>query len=611
MSNSTKDQNQANTGSNWRTVRRVSPYLWPKNPDQAWVKRRVLLALLALALSKVIAVATPFLFKAAVDGLARTNEVTDGLILILGAGGLMFAYGFFRLASVGFGELRDAIFARVGQRALRSLALETFEHIHALSLRYHITRKTGGLSRIIERGVKGIDFLLRFLLFSIIPLLIELTLVATILFIVFDVWYLAVIVIMIISYVWFTFTVSEWRVKIRKEMNDQDTDANQKAVDSLLNFETVKYFNAEKVESERFDSSMRLYEIAALKTSYSLSFLNIGQAILISIGLVIVMVMAASGVQNGTLTVGDFVLVNAYMIQITMPLNFLGTVYREIRQALVDMSEMFDLLEQPAEIIDIKDAEHLNVYNGKIEFKNITFGYEKDRVILNDFNLIVGAGQNVAIVGASGSGKSTIGRLLFRFYDIDQGGLWIDGLNIKTVTQSSLHAAIGIVPQDTVLFNDTIYYNIAYGDSNASQEDVVNAAKAAEIHQFVSDLPDGYNTTVGERGLKLSGGEKQRVGIARTLLKNPPILLLDEATSSLDTETENSIQKSLNQLLEGRTVLTIAHRLSTIVNSDFIVVLDNGEIIEQGTHKELLALNGRYNRMWKHQANEEQVKVMS
>ena len=611
MSNSTKDQNQANTGSNWRTVRRVSPYLWPKNPDQAWVKRRVLLALLALALSKVIAVATPFLFKAAVDGLARNNEVTDGLILILGAGGLMFAYGFFRLASVGFGELRDAIFARVGQRALRSLALETFEHIHALSLRYHITRKTGGLSRIIERGVKGIDFLLRFLLFSIIPLLIELTLVATILFIVFDVWYLAVIVIMIISYVWFTFTVSEWRVKIRKEMNDQDTDANQKAVDSLLNFETVKYFNAEKVESERFDSSMRLYEIAALKTSYSLSFLNIGQAILISIGLVIVMVMAASGVQNGTLTVGDFVLVNAYMIQITMPLNFLGTVYREIRQALVDMSEMFDLLEQPAEISDMKDAEHLNVCNGKIEFKNITFGYEKDRVILRDFNLIVGAGQNVAIVGASGSGKSTIGRLLFRFYDIDQGGLWIDGLNIKTVTQSSLHAAIGIVPQDTVLFNDTIYYNIAYGDSNASQEDVVNAAKAAEIHQFVSDLPDGYNTTVGERGLKLSGGEKQRVGIARTLLKNPPILLLDEATSSLDTETENSIQKSLNQLLEGRTVLTIAHRLSTIVNSDFIVVLDNGEIIEQGTHKELLALNGRYNRMWKHQANEEQVKVMS
>ena len=611
MSNSIKDQIPKNTSSNWRTVRRVTPYLWPKNPDQVWVKRRVLLALFALALSKVIAVATPFLFKAAVDVLAGENEATDALMLILGAGGLMFAYGFFRLASVGFGELRDAIFARVGQRALRSLALETFEHIHALSLRYHISRKTGGLSRIIERGVKGIDFLLRFMLFSIIPLLIELTLVATILFIVFDVWYLAVIVIMIVSFIWFTFAVSEWRVKIRKEMNDQDTAANQKAVDSLLNFETVKYFNAEKVEAERFDSSMQLYETAALKTSYSLSFLNIGQTILISIGLISVMVMAASGVQNGTLTVGDFVLINAYMIQITMPLNFLGTVYREIRQALVDMSEMFDLLEQQAEITDPKDAEHLTVSNGRIEFKNIMFGYEKDRLILKDFNLIVGAGQNIAIVGTSGSGKSTIGRLLFRFYDTDQGGLYIDGLNIKTVTQSSLHAAIGIVPQDTVLFNDTIYYNIAYGDSNASQEDVVNAAKAAEIHQFVSDLPDGYNTTVGERGLKLSGGEKQRVGIARTLLKNPPILLLDEATSSLDTETENSIQKSLNQLLEGRTVLTIAHRLSTIVNSDFIVVLDNGEIIEQGTHKELLALNGRYNRMWKHQANEEQVKVMS
>ena len=611
MSNSIKDQNPKNTSSNWRTVRRVSPYLWPKNPDQAWVKRRVLLALFALALSKVIAVATPFLFKAAVDVLAGENEATDALMLILGAGGLMFAYGFFRLASVGFGELRDAIFARVGQRALRSLALETFEHIHALSLRYHISRKTGGLSRIIERGVKGIDFLLRFMLFSIIPLLIELTLVATILFIVFDVWYLAVIVIMIVSFIWFTFAVSEWRVKIRKEMNDQDTAANQKAVDSLLNFETVKYFNAEKVEAERFDSSMQLYETAALKTSYSLSFLNIGQTILISIGLISVMVMAASGVQNGTLTVGDFVLINAYMIQITMPLNFLGTVYREIRQALVDMSEMFDLLEQQAEITDPKDAEHLTVSNGRIEFKNIMFGYEKDRLILKDFNLIVGAGQNIAIVGTSGSGKSTIGRLLFRFYDIEQGELYIDGLNIKNVTQSSLHAAIGIVPQDTVLFNDTIYYNIAYGDPNASQEDVINAAKAAEIHQFVSDLPDGYNTTVGERGLKLSGGEKQRVGIARTLLKNPPILLLDEATSSLDTETENSIQKSLNQLLEGRTVLTIAHRLSTIVNSDFIVVLDNGEIIEQGTHKELLALNGRYNRMWKHQANEEQVKVMS
>ena len=609
MSNSVKNKTTRSTSSNWRTVKRVTPYLWPKASEQFWVKRRVVLAMLALTLSKIIAVATPFLFKAAVDGLAKVGESNDALMLLLGAGGLMFAYGFFRLSSVGFGELRDAIFARVGQRALRSLALETFEHIHALSLRYHISRKTGGLSRIIERGVKGVDFLLRFMLFSIIPLLIELTLVATILFIVFDVWYLAVILVTITLYIWFTFTVSEWRLKVRQEMNRQDTDANQKAIDSLLNFETVKYFNAEKVEAARYDSSMRLYEAAALKTSYSLSFLNFGQAFLITSGLVTVMVMAAFGVQSGDLTVGDFVLVNAYMIQITMPLNFLGTVYREIRQALVDMSEMFDLLEQPPEVTDDENAYDLVVREGLIDFKDITFGYEKNRVILKNFNLSVGAGQNIAIVGTSGSGKSTIGRLLFRFYDTDKGALFIDGVDIKEVTQSSLHSAIGIVPQDTVLFNDTIYYNIAYGNTEASYDKVIEAARAAKIHEFISNLPDGYDTTVGERGLKLSGGEKQRVGIARTLLKNPPILLLDEATSSLDTETENSIQDSLNKMLEDRTVITIAHRLSTIVNSDLIVVLENGEIVEQGTHIELLDLKRRYSKMWKRQANEQEVKV--
>ena len=609
MSNSVKNKTTRSTSSNWRTVKRVTPYLWPKASEQFWVKRRVVLAMLALTLSKIIAVATPFLFKAAVDGLAKVGESNDALMLLLGASGLMFAYGFFRLSSVGFGELRDAIFARVGQRALRSLALETFEHIHALSLRYHISRKTGGLSRIIERGVKGVDFLLRFMLFSIIPLLIELTLVATILFIVFDVWYLAVILVTISLYIWFTFTVSEWRLKVRQEMNRQDTDANQKAIDSLLNFETVKYFNAEKVEAARYDSSMRLYEAAALKTSYSLSFLNFGQAFLITSGLVTVMVMAAFGVQSGDLTVGDFVLVNAYMIQITMPLNFLGTVYREIRQALVDMSEMFDLLEQPPEVTDDENAYDLVVREGLIDFKDITFGYEKNRVILKNFNLSVGAGQNIAIVGTSGSGKSTIGRLLFRFYDTDKGALFIDGVDIKEVTQSSLHSAIGIVPQDTVLFNDTIYYNIAYGNTEASYDKVIEAARAAKIHEFISNLPDGYDTTVGERGLKLSGGEKQRVGIARTLLKNPPILLLDEATSSLDTETENSIQDSLNKMLEDRTVITIAHRLSTIVNSDLIVVLENGEIVEQGTHIELLDLKRRYSKMWKRQANEQEVKV--
>ena len=557
-----------------------------------------------LMLAKIVAVSTPFLFKAVVDGLASNGKSTDALMLLLGASGIVFAYGFFRLASVGFGELRDVIFAKVAQRALRSLALETFEHIHALSLRYHISRKTGGLSRVIERGVKGVDFLLRFMLFSIIPLIIELTLVAIILFLIFDIWYLVVVVTTITLYIWFTFTVAEWRVKIRKEMNKQDTEANQKAIDSLLNFETVKYFNAEKVEAARYDVSMKQYEAAALKTSYSLSFLNVGQAFLITGGLVAVMIMAAIGVQNGSLTVGDFVMVNAYMIQITMPLNFLGTVYREIRQALVDMSEMFELLAQAPDVIDSKNAYDLCVTEGRVDFKNISFGYEPNRVILKNFNLSVKSGQNVAIVGTSGSGKSTIGRLMFRFYDINEGELLVDGNNIKDVTQSSLHSQIGIIPQDTVLFNDTIYYNIAYGNLNADEDSVIAAAKSAKIHNFISNLPDGYKTTVGERGLKLSGGEKQRVGIARTLLKNPPILLLDEATSSLDTETENDIQENLYAMLKERTVISIAHRLSTIANNDLIVVLEHGEIVESGSHKELLAMKGRYSKMWSNQAKD-------
>ena len=588
--------------SSWLTIKKVAPYLWPD--QQSWVKRRVILALMFLMLAKIVAVSTPFLFKAVVDGLASNGKSTDALMLLLGASGIVFAYGFFRLASVGFGELRDVIFAKVAQRALRSLALETFEHIHALSLRYHISRKTGGLSRVIERGVKGVDFLLRFMLFSIIPLSIELTLVATILFLVFDIWYLVVVVTTITLYIWFTFTVAEWRVKIRKEMNKQDTEANQKAIDSLLNFETVKYFNAEKVEAARYDESMKQYEAAALKTSYSLSFLNVGQAFLITGGLVAVMIMAAIGVQNGSLTVGDFVMVNAYMIQITMPLNFLGTVYREIRQALVDMSEMFELLAQAPDVIDSKNAYDLCVTEGRVDFKNISFGYEPNRVILKNFNLSVKSGQNVAIVGTSGSGKSTIGRLMFRFYDINEGELLVDGNNIKDVTQSSLHSQIGIIPQDTVLFNDTIYYNIAYGNLNADEDSVIAAAKSAKIHNFISNLPDGYKTTVGERGLKLSGGEKQRVGIARTLLKNPPILLLDEATSSLDTETENDIQENLYAMLKERTVISIAHRLSTIANNDRIVVLEHGEIVESGSHKELLAMKGRYSKMWSNQAKD-------
>jgi ATP-binding cassette subfamily B protein len=591
--------------SGWRTVRRVAPYLWPEG--EVWVKRRVVLAMLALALAKVIAVATPFFYKAAVDALAPAAEAAPtAFALGLGAVGLTVAYGMARLMSVGFNQLRDAIFARVGQRALRRLALETFRHMHALSLRYHITRKTGGLSRIIERGVKGVEFLLRFLLFSIGPLVLELVMIGVVLYIYLDGWYVAVVAATIAAYIAFTFKVTEWRVKIRKQMNDQDTDANQKAIDSLLNFETVKYFGAERREAERYDGAMAGYEAAALKTSYSLAFLNFGQSFLITGGLVAVMVMAAVAVQAGTLTVGDFVMVNAYMIQITMPLNFLGTVYREIRQALVDMGEMFDLLEQPPEVTDAPGAPALKVTGGRIEFDRVAFGYDADRPILKGIDLTVAPGQTVALVGPSGSGKSTIGRLLFRFYDVQGGALRIDGQDLREVTQESLHAAIGIVPQDTVLFNDTILYNIAYGRPDATRAEIEAAARAARIHEFIVALPQGYETQVGERGLKLSGGEKQRVGIARTLLKDPPILLLDEATSALDSETERGIQDSLREMGEGRTVITIAHRLSTVVESDLIVVLEQGRIVERGTHDDLLSRSGRYAAMWQRQQAEEE-----
>ena len=589
-------------------IKAVLPYLWPKSRKD--IQFRVVLAMLALILGEILGVLAPYFYGVSVDALAPgAGENQTIFMLTAGALGMVVAYGVMRILSVGFSQLRDVIFARVGQRALRQLALETFRHMHRLSLRYHITRKTGGLSRVMERGVKGVEFLLRFMLFSIGPLILKLLIVAGIFYLEFGFAYMAIVLITIVLYIWFTFSVTEWRVKVRKEMNDKDTDANQKAIDSLLNFETVKYFGAEEREALRYDESMRGYEAAALKTSYSLAFLNFGQTLLITLGLIAVMIMAAMGVKRGEFSVGDFVMANAYMIQITMPLGFLGTVYREIRQALVDMGEMFDLLGQPEEVTDIKNASDLIIKGGQIEFDNISFGYDQERVILSNLSLTINKGETVAIVGPSGSGKSTIGRLIFRFYDVNNGSIRIDGQDIRDVTQVSVHNSIGIVPQDTVLFNDTIGYNIAYGREDASNDDIIAAAKSAKIHDFIISLTDGYDTTVGERGLKLSGGEKQRVGIARTLLKNPPILVLDEATSALDTETERNIQESLRGLGSGRSVITIAHRLSTVVDADQIVVLEKGVIVEKGTHDELLNLNGRYTKMWHIQESEAELAM--
>ena len=587
-------ENQHDRKVEIRVIARVLPYLWPKG--QAWVKWRVIIALVSLVMAKLVAVATPMIMGAAVDNLSGDGGPSQ--ILMLGAIGLTVAYGLSRILESAFQQLRDIVFAKVGQRALRKVGLETFQHIHNMSLRYHLSRQTGGLSRVMERGVKGVSFLLRFLLFSIGPLALQLILISIALATLFNVRYLGVIALAVVAYVLFTAVVTEWRVKIRKVMNDQDKDANQKAIDSLLNFETVKYFGAEMREAGRYDAAMEGYEAAAIKTSYSLGFINIGQSLIINTAMVAVMIMSAQDVAAGRASVGGFVAVNAYIMQVMMPLNFLGFVYREIRQALVDMSEMFSLLERPPEVEDKDTATALKVTGGCIEFRDIQFSYDAERPILKGVSLKVEPGQTWAIVGPSGSGKSTLGRLLFRFYDVNDGAMLIDDQDIRDITQRSLHEAIGVVPQDTVLFNDTIYYNIAYGRTGATPDQVKTAAKAAQIHDFVESLPMGYETTVGERGLKLSGGEKQRVGIARTLLKDPPILLLDEATSALDSETEYDIQDSLIQMGRGRTVLTIAHRLSTVVHADRIVVLEKGQIVEQGRHDELMLKAGRYAHLW-------------
>ena len=578
----------------YKTLLLLVPYLWPRGNLE--IRGRVLLAMVFLIGAKAATVYVPLLYKEAVDILSVTATPIIALPI-----GLLLAYGLVRLLMVAFAQLRDAVFAKVAQRAIRAVALKTFEHLHRLSLRFHIDRQTGGLSRVIERGVKGIEFLLSFMLFNIIPTLLEILLVCGILWGLFNVWFAVVTFVTIVAYIAFTMVFTEWRLKYRREMNDRDTEANTKAVDSLLNYETVKYFGNEDHEAQRYDSSMKAYEKAAVRSIVSLAAVNIGQGGVIASGLVILMIMAGHGVTNGTMTIGDFVLVNTYLIQLYLPLNFLGFVYRQIRQSLTDMEVMFRLLDVEAEIADRPGAKTLHSNGGEVVFDNVTFAYDPRRTILEDVSFVVRTGYTVAIVGPSGAGKSTISRLLFRFYDVSSGGVKIDGQDVRDVTQASLRSAIGIVPQDTVLFNETIYYNIAYGDPAASTERIEQAARLARIHDFVMSTPDGYQTRVGERGLKLSGGEKQRVAIARMILKDPAIMLFDEATSALDTHTEREIQESLRDVSMNRTTLVIAHRLSTVVDSDEIIVLDGGRIVERGRHEELLSRGGAYAAMWRKQ----------
>ncbi|MBC7952458.1 MAG: ABC transporter ATP-binding protein/permease [Rhodospirillaceae bacterium] len=586
---------QAGPRSDWKTIRTLLPYLWP--PGQPGLRLRVVIAMLFLAAAKGITVVVPLIYKHAVDALTAT----PGTALVAVPVAVLLGYGLARTLAGTFGELRDIAFAKVGQRAIRAVGLQVFRHLHGLALRFHLDRQTGGVSRAIERGTKGIEFLLNFMLFNILPTFLEIGLVTVVLWTLYDARFALVTFGTIAVYIAYTLTVTEWRTQFRRTMNETDSEASTKAIDSLLNFETVKYFGNEEHEASRYDKALSRYEQAAVKSKVTLSLLNIGQGAIIAVGLTAVMIMAGQGVVDGSMTVGDFVLVNTYLVQLYLPLNFLGFVYREIKQSLTDMEAMFRLMAANAEITDTPGAVPLRVDGGEVRFETVGFGYNPDRVILTDVSFTVPAGHRVAIVGSSGAGKSTISRLLFRFYDVTAGAVSIDGQDIRAVTQTSLRAAIGIVPQDTVLFNDSIRYNIAYGRPGATQDDIEHAARLARIHDFVVTLPEGYDTRVGERGLKLSGGEKQRVAIARTILKQPAILLFDEATSALDTHTEKEIQASLREVSRNRTTLIIAHRLSTVVDCDEIIVLDAGRIIERGRHAELMEADGRYAEMWKKQ----------
>lgn len=579
-----------------RAIRALTPYLWPRGDVE--LRARVVIALVLLVAAKVATVAIPAVFGRAVDTL-EAGVSAGGVAAVPVA--LLIGYGLLRVGQQGFAELRDFVFAKVGQRAIRRIALKVFQHLHGLALRFHMDRQTGGLSRAIERGIKGIDFLLRFMLFNILPTLVEIALVCGILWSLFGFLFSAITFVTVAIYVFFTLVFTEWRLKFRRAMNDSDSEANTKAIDSLLNFETVKYFGNEDHEARRYDVSMQRYEKAAVKSLTTLSLLNVGQGLIMAVGMTALLLLSASRVANGTMTIGEFTAVNLYMMQLFQPLNFLGFVYREIKQSLVDMEQMFGLLDQNQEVEDSPGAVPLSVTDGVVRFEHVSFRYDPRKPVLRDVDFEVPSGNTVAIVGASGAGKSTISRLLFRFYDVEDGRITIDGQDIREVAQSSVRAAIGIVPQDTMLFNDSIFYNIQYGRPDASPAEVEEAARLAQVHDFVMALPDGYNTRVGERGLKLSGGEKQRVAIARTILKAPKILLFDEATSALDTHTEREIQAALEQVSADRTTLVIAHRLSTVVNADEIIVLDDGVIVERGRHAALLEQNGMYADLWQRQ----------